>query len=110
MNTFQSLSSSIDSAAALMKLYSAGYNSGARLSEMTSMRCGQVRFDSTTYLQLHGKGRKERVVPLWRKCPVLSLPYGPFRNVKATLDQAIVRRRRNSASQIMARVHIVRER
>jgi site-specific recombinase XerD len=23
-----------------------------------------VKFDSTTYLQLHGKGRKERVVPL----------------------------------------------
>lgn len=43
------------------------YNSGGRISEMTGMRRGQVRFDSTTYLQLHGKGRKERVVPLWRK-------------------------------------------
>jgi integrase/recombinase XerD len=43
------------------------YNSGARLSEMTGMRSSQVRFDSTTYLQLHGKGRKERIVPLWSK-------------------------------------------
>jgi len=43
------------------------YNSGARLSEMTSMQRGQVKFDSTTYLELHGKGRKERVVPLWAK-------------------------------------------
>ena len=43
------------------------YNSGARLSEMTSMQRSQVKFDSTTYLQLHGKGRKERVVPLWAK-------------------------------------------
>jgi site-specific recombinase XerD len=43
------------------------YNSGARLSEMTCMRRGQVKFDSTTYLQLHGKGRKERVIPLWTK-------------------------------------------
>lgn len=43
------------------------YNSGARLSEMTCMRRGQVKFDSTTYLQLHGKGRKERLVPLWTK-------------------------------------------
>jgi integrase/recombinase XerD len=43
------------------------YNSGARLSEMTCMQRGQVKFDSTTYLQLHGKGRKERVVPLWAK-------------------------------------------
>lgn len=43
------------------------YNSGARLSEMTCMKRAQVRFDSTTYLQLHGKGRKERIVPLWAK-------------------------------------------
>ena len=43
------------------------YNSGARLSEMTGLRRAQVKFDSTTYLQLHGKGRKERVVPLWAK-------------------------------------------
>jgi integrase len=31
------------------------------------MQRGQLKFDSTTYLQLHGKGRKERVVPLWAK-------------------------------------------
>ena len=43
------------------------YNSGARASEVTSLRRGQVRFDTTTYLQLHGKGRKERTVPLWPK-------------------------------------------
>ncbi len=43
------------------------YNSRARLSEMTCMKRAQIRFDSTTYLQLHGKGRKERMVPLWAK-------------------------------------------
>ncbi len=43
------------------------YNSGARLSEMTCLQRAQVKFDSTTYLQLHGKGRKERIVPLWAK-------------------------------------------
>jgi integrase/recombinase XerD len=43
------------------------YNSGARLSEMTCLQRRQVQFDATTYLQLHGKGRKERVVPLWAK-------------------------------------------
>src|ERR1700758_3180963 len=32
------------------------YNSGARLSEMTCMRRGLVKFDSTTCLELHGKG------------------------------------------------------
>jgi site-specific recombinase XerD len=43
------------------------YNSGARLSEMTCMQRAQLKFDSTAYLQLHGKGRKERIVPLWAK-------------------------------------------
>jgi len=43
------------------------YNSGARLSEITSLRRNQVVFGPTTYLQLKGKGRKEREVPLWPK-------------------------------------------
>src|SRR5262249_46697494 len=41
------------------------YNTGARASEVTTLRCGQVLFGSTTLVQLHGKGRKARTVPLW---------------------------------------------
>lgn len=43
------------------------YNSGARVSEIIALRREQVRLDPATgpYLELHGKGRKERVVPLW---------------------------------------------
>lgn len=43
------------------------YNSGARVSELTALRRGQVRLDPAAgpCLELHGKGRKERVVPLW---------------------------------------------
>jgi site-specific recombinase XerD len=41
------------------------YNSGARVSEITSLRREQVHFGHSTYLELHGKGRKERTVPLW---------------------------------------------
>lgn len=41
------------------------YNSGARASEIIPLRCAQVTFGSNTYVQLHGKGRKERTVPLW---------------------------------------------
>ncbi len=41
------------------------YNSGARVSEITSLERDQVCFASKTYLQLRGKGRKERAVPLW---------------------------------------------
>lgn len=42
------------------------YNSGARVSEVTTLKCEQVRLDPAgACLELHGKGRKERVVPLW---------------------------------------------
>lgn len=41
------------------------YNTGARASELTHLKCGQVSFSSPTMIQLHGKGRKDRSVPLW---------------------------------------------
>jgi len=42
------------------------YNSGARVSELTALRREQVRLDPAgPCLELRGKGRKERVVPLW---------------------------------------------
>ena len=41
------------------------YNSGARVSEVTALKRDQVCFDASTFLQLVGKGRKERTIPLW---------------------------------------------
>lgn len=41
------------------------YNSGARVSEITSLQRHQVHFGDSAFLQLKGKGRKERVIPLW---------------------------------------------
>lgn len=41
------------------------YNTGARVSEMTTLRREHVRLGATSYIELHGKGRKERTVPLW---------------------------------------------
>jgi integrase/recombinase XerD len=43
------------------------YNGGGRVSEITGLSWQQVRFGTTTYLDLNGKGRKERRVPLWPK-------------------------------------------
>ena len=43
------------------------YNTGARVSELTSLESRQVNFGSKTFVELHGKGRKERTVPLWPK-------------------------------------------
>jgi len=41
------------------------YNSGARVSEVTTLQRAQVCFGPSTFVQLTGKGRKERTVPLW---------------------------------------------
>jgi integrase/recombinase XerD len=43
------------------------YNSGARVSEITALERSQFHFGAQNILRLHGKGRKERAVPLWTK-------------------------------------------
>ena len=43
------------------------YNTGARVSEITALRQRHVTLGATSYLQLQGKGRKERTIPLWPK-------------------------------------------
>jgi site-specific recombinase XerD len=43
------------------------YNSGARVSEIMGLEQAQLSFGTQSILHLHGKGRKERAVPLWTK-------------------------------------------
>jgi site-specific recombinase XerD len=43
------------------------YNTGARVSELTGLRRPHVQFGPSTIVQLFGKGRKERIVPLWAR-------------------------------------------
>lgn len=43
------------------------YNTGARVSEITGVKVGEVILDDgAACVHLHGKGRKQRSVPLWR--------------------------------------------
>lgn len=42
------------------------YNTGARVSEIITVRVADVVLDSSTCVHLHGKGRKQRAVPLWK--------------------------------------------
>jgi integrase/recombinase XerD len=42
------------------------YNTGARVSEITGVRLANVVLDGVACVHLHGKGRKQRTVPLWR--------------------------------------------
>lgn len=41
------------------------YNTGARVSELTGLHLHDVLLERNTALLLHGKGRKERAIPLW---------------------------------------------
>lgn len=46
-------------------LLAVAYNTGARVSELTALQVRDVLLESQSALQLHGKGRKQRVIPLW---------------------------------------------
>jgi integrase/recombinase XerD len=43
------------------------YNTGARVSEITSLHRDHVQFGVSTCVHLFGKGRKQRDIPLWPK-------------------------------------------
>ena len=46
-------------------LLAVAYNTGARVSELCGLRVRDVLVDRQHALRLHGKGRKQRVIPLW---------------------------------------------
>ena len=48
-------------------LLSVMYNTGARVSEMVTLQRADVEDERCQAIRLHGKGRKERVVPLWSR-------------------------------------------
>jgi integrase/recombinase XerD len=47
-------------------LLATAYNTGARVSEITDLRVRDVLLDRNTAVHLHGKGRRQRVIPLWK--------------------------------------------
>jgi integrase/recombinase XerD len=46
-------------------MFATAYNTGARVSELTGLRVRDVLVDRQSAVHLHGKGRKQRVIPLW---------------------------------------------
>jgi len=47
-------------------LFTTLYNTGARVSEIIALKRADVESGQTMVLHLHGKGRKERTIPLWK--------------------------------------------
>ena len=52
-------------------LFTVLYNTGARVSEAIGLRIADVLLERACALRLHGKGRKDRVVPLWKNTAAL---------------------------------------
>lgn len=48
-------------------MFATFYNTGARVAELTGLRVGDLDLDRSRSIKLHGKGRKERVIPLWQQ-------------------------------------------
>ncbi|MGP0059954.1 MAG: site-specific integrase [Beijerinckiaceae bacterium] len=47
------------------------YNSGARIQEALDLCTEAIRFETPCCVRLHGKGRKERICPLWPETVML---------------------------------------
>lgn len=63
------------------------YNTGARVSEIISLRVRDVSIQKNGYAHIQGKGRKERTVPLWKK--TLSSLKGWITELNATDDSPL---------------------
>jgi len=47
-------------------MFATFYNTGARVTEIAGLNVEDFHLDATATLRIRGKGRKERVVPLWK--------------------------------------------
>ncbi len=64
------------------------YNTGARISELIGIRVADVTLAATSSIRLHGKGRKQRTVPLWRPTAMALRDWLRYADLRA--DQPLV--------------------
>jgi integrase/recombinase XerD len=57
------------------------YQTGARVSEVVNLRAHDLQLDPPPHVRLWGKGRKERVIPLWTQTAALLRAFLEERNV-----------------------------
>jgi len=68
------------------------YNTGARVSELIGIRVADVELTISPSVRLHGKGRKQRTVPLWKETAAKIRRWLVFANLNA--EQALIPTRR----------------
>ena len=64
------------------------YNTGARVSEMIGIKVADVTLAATSSVRLHGKGRKQRTVPLWKETAAEIRDWLKYTDLRA--DQPLV--------------------
>lgn len=64
------------------------YNTGARVSEMIGIKVADVTLAATSSVRLHGKGRKQRTVPLWKETAAAIRDWLKYTDLRA--DQSLV--------------------
>jgi site-specific recombinase XerD len=78
------------------------YNTGARVSEIIGVKVADVVLDSAACIHLHGKGRKQRTMPLWRST-VLEIRAWLQLNAQMRADSALLP---NRSGQEMTRSNV----
>ena len=71
------------------------YNTGARVSELIGIRVADATLEAAPAVHLHGKGRKQRTVPLWKETASASRRWLQFARLQA--DQPLVPSRQGVA-------------
>ncbi|HEB3530095.1 TPA: tyrosine-type recombinase/integrase [Burkholderia cenocepacia] len=64
------------------------YNTGARVSEVIGICVNDLELDVTSSVRLHGKGRKQRTVPIWRDTVIEVRRWIDFAGLRT--DQALL--------------------
>jgi site-specific recombinase XerD len=65
------------------------FNTGARVQEIVALRVSDLRLESPPHLRLFGKGRKERICPLWPQTAGLLRSLLTERSPQARADQPL---------------------
>jgi integrase len=68
-------------------LLTIAYNTGARVSELTGLQVRDVPLDRQTAVHLHGKGRKQRAIPLWKN--TATEPRGWLKRINSAPDAPV---------------------
>jgi site-specific recombinase XerD len=86
------------------------YNTGARAQEVVDLRLPAIRFDQPPQVRLFGKGRKERLCPLWPETAELLSIMLRDRGVQAAEDVALFVNSNGHSLTRFGLLHIVHER